>query len=192
MRQPEQKSIRVLVRRRWAVGPVALVVLVALVVGVGITPAAWGEAACDISDLPCANSSSKCHIKFRNRTGVQEKTGCYGNSVAQATELRISAVDGNGKDLGNTLSIQAGATNTLNLEKKKKEGFSWIKVKPKGNKGVDRIDLSCEQVRSLLVEDAGCKVFVDATKPKGGEGEPVVNYVLAMSCNGNDLCIRGD
>lgn len=178
--------------------------MAALVLGAGLASAALAQEAapslgsnmmpdrtppeiCRIAQLDCAKSGSKCNIKFRNRTGVQEPTGCYGKSAAQATKVRVAAQDVNGKDLGNDLTIEAGATNTMNLENKKKTGFMSIRVSSPDNMLAKDVSLSCAQIKQILAKDATCKVYIDYNENSDKETD---KFHVALVCNGGEVCVR--
>ena len=140
-------------------------------------------AACDLTDLPCWGSNSKCNIKFRNKTG--EGSGAGGgtpwNQMSWAGKIRVVAKDSKDNRIGNTLTIDAGASKTINLDKK--SGFAHIDVTMVmvGGGTDSRILMSCKPIRAVLQRDDSCKVFYTTSG----------DYRLAYNCGGGDVVGAG-
>lgn len=78
------------------------------------------SAACDISQTKCALNGGKCNIKFRNRTADNQGSGGPTdlNQRSYAMTIKVKALKANGDTAGNVLTIDAGASKTMNIEKK--------------------------------------------------------------------------
>lgn len=142
------------------------------------SPFAMGSTAaqCDITTLPCWDGG-KCNIKFKNHTG--EGTGDSTDDLSQtssAMDIQIKAVDANGKKTGNSFKIIAGASKTMNLEKKYNKGFNEIRLIPVNNYKPDRATMSCQDVKKVLRGNGNCNVFFGYGKGQGGMG-------LGFSCD---------
>ncbi|MBI1181681.1 MAG: hypothetical protein GC201_14110, partial [Alphaproteobacteria bacterium] len=138
-----------------------ITILLAALVGLIATPALG--ASCDIQDLKCWGSGSKCNIKFLNDTG--SKSGSGGGSgydqSSRAATIKVQAQKDDGSKAGkNTLEILDQQSKTLNLDKK--DDFAQIKVWPTSTteKGRAGFVLKCDDVRNILTAGATCKVFM--------------------------------
>ena len=106
-------------------------VFVAFLLTAWMAPAAFAQsAACDLTNLDCWGKGKKCNIQFDNDTG--EGSGSGGGTgykqVTKARTIRVSARKPDGGRAGkNSLSINAGQSNTLNLDKK--NGFGYINIR---------------------------------------------------------------
>ena len=136
----------------------------AVCLAAGALAAPVASATCDISDTTCALDGSKCNIKFRNKTGDSGGSdGSSGlNQTSSAQTVLVKAIDESGNRLGNKLQIIAGASKTMNVEKKAKShsGFNAIRLTSKDYSGaVDGATMSCEDIKAVLNGNGVCKVF---------------------------------
>lgn len=134
---------------------------------------AIAQQACDITDLDCWGEDKKCNIKFRNKTG--EASGSGGGTpytqFTQAASIKVMAVDEAGEKVGQSLKILAGATKTLNLDKK--SGFDRIKIQNTTDISANYKNvatLHCEDVRTILIGTGKCKIFAGKTKDDKNKG----------------------
>jgi hypothetical protein len=157
---------------------VLLAGLISLVVPVAVSAA----AVCDITDLPCWGKGSKCNIKFSNNTGKASGSGGgtgYRQYSAAAT-TKVKAVKENGNRAGkNSLEILAGATGTLNLDKK--SNFNGINIVATTIDGTPEVTLTCEQVRQVLAGSGKCKLFITGSSGK-----------MAFNCDRANVTGKGD
>lgn len=146
----------------------------------GITPTA--SAQCDISQTKCALNGGKCNIKFRNRTG--DANGSDGGTpldqTSSAQTIKVSARESDGSKAGNALSITAGASKTMNLEKTKKQDFQTIRIEVPANTQVRRAVMSCADVQAVLNGNGTCKVFHGETPTSWAE----IEFALGYQCDG--------
>ncbi len=159
---------------------------VSLIVAALAVSAGPAQAACTITDLPCWGPGKKCNIKFRNKTGESSgsDTGAY-NQETRAKTLKIRSEDANGARVGsNTLSILAGASNTMNLDKK--DGFDHINIKAiaGGDKGDMVVDMSCKDIRATLQGSGTCKVYMHKVTPIGSN---TAKYYTSYNCDGGKV-----
>ncbi|MFN3211802.1 MAG: hypothetical protein ACE37M_01740 [Henriciella sp.] len=140
----------------------------ALVAGAAIAPA----SACDITDLPCWDGG-KCNIKFKNHTAKSSGEGDPSVSQSSSAQtIRVTAKTSDGKKTGNAFSITAGASKTMNLEKKK--DFSFVRITSE-NSGVHAISMQCGAIRNTLLGNGNCNIYYGF--------EPSVRSTLAYSCD---------
>jgi hypothetical protein len=151
-------------------------VLIVSAVFAATTPV-LAQSACDITDLSCWGSGKKCNIKFLNQTGKGSGAGgSQYNQVSWAATIKVLAVKPNGTRAGsNSLSILAGQSKTINLDKKK--GFDRIKVyTTTAKKGTMMIP--CADIRATLTADNNCRIFADLVEEENSY------YYLAYNCGG--------
>ena len=146
----------------------------------GSPPVSMSAAAqCDITSLPCWDGG-KCNIKFKNHTG--EGTGHSTDELSQtssAMNIQIRAIDSAGNKVGNSFKISAGASKTMNLDKKYNKGFNAIQLIPVANSVPDRATMSCSAVKNVLLGNGNCNVYFGYRKGEAGSS-------LGYSCdNGN-------
>ena len=151
----------------------------------GAFAAPMASATCDISDTKCAVNGGKCNIKFKNRTG--DTGGSDGSSnisqTSSAQTVVVKAVKKNGDKAGNKLTIVAGASNTMNLDKKANKNFDYVHISSDAHGGVVySATMACEDVTAVLNGNGTCKVF-HGTKTKGA----TVNYFLGYQCDGGNV-----
>lgn len=148
-----------------------------------LAPAAF--ASCDISETKCALNGGKCNIHFKNKTG--ESTGSAGGTVLSqetgAQIVRVKAVKENGNTAGNALTINAGAKNTMNLNKKSKRGFAKIRITSVGRWDVEGVTLGCENIKEVLDGSGICKIF----HGYGPNGYGMDTQQLGYRCDGGDV-----
>jgi hypothetical protein len=136
--------------------------------------------SCDLSELNC--DQVKCNIHFTNLTGVNESTCKKGNSYSNAFTVKVKARDDKGKTLGNTLSILAGAKNTMNLSNSAKANVSSIKAGGKGN--FTGGTLTCDDIKTVLKGSGKCKIYANR---EGYSDIAPYGYVY-FDCSGGDVC----
>jgi len=104
----------------------------------------------------------KCNIKFKNLTSE----GCCinGDQTAQPATIKVSARKADGSRAGgNTLSITAKSSKTLNLDKKK--DFNSIRVvRLTKVTGYKRDTLECEDIKTILKGNGVCRVYVAGSR----------------------------
>lgn len=150
-----------------------------------IAAAPVASATCDISQTKCAKEGSKCNIKFRNQTGVSSGSG-GGTKLKQtssAQTVKVKAVKDNGNSAGNSLTINAGANNTMNIDKKAKNNFTKIRITSPAMTRVDGVTMSCTDVQAVLNGTGKCKIF-HGEPPYGSEK---LQYQLGYNCDGGNV-----
>ena len=142
----------------------------ALTAGAGTASA----ETCDLTSLPCWENG-KCNIKFKNHTGKSIGMGPTGVLQSSfATTIRVSARKDNGDKTGNAFSIIAGASKTMNLEKKK--NFSKVRVSAPGS-SISGATLECPIIQSVLRGNGNCNIYY---------GERGSEQTLAYSCDNRE------
>jgi len=161
---------------------IRLVALSTLALG-ALAPAAF--ASCDISDTKCAVTGSKCNIHFKNVTaaGSGSDHGTHLSQQTQAQSVKVKALKQNGHTAGNVLTIDSGASKTMNLDKKAKKHFAKIRITSPGMASVQGVTMECDQVREVLNGNGSCKVFV-GYPPYGDE---YLDYQLGYKCDGGNV-----
>ena len=156
--------------------------MICLMAGVAAPSA---SADCDITDTKCYQNGGKCNIKFRNVTshtnGSGANTALRQQSSAQI--IRVKAVKDNGKAAGNILNIEADTSKTMNLDKKFKKDFAWIRVSSPTMSSVDGVTLSCSEVKIVLNGNGTCKIF-NGARHQGGLN---YDYQLGYRCDGGTV-----
>ena len=153
-------------------------------VSAAIAPAASAE--CDISATKCAVNGGKCNIQFKNRTGdTGGSDGSSGlNQTSSAQTILVKAIDDDQDRVGNKLQIVAGASKTMNIEKKagKKNGFEGIKISSQDFGGsVGNVTMTCAQVQAVLNGNGTCKVF------HGVQSGSATKFSLGFQCDGGNV-----
>lgn len=152
--------------------------LSAILIGVFAAPVAIAQ--CDISQTKCALNDGKCNIKFINETGLNGKDkGTNLDRSSSAQIIRVKALKESGKTAGNALSINAGASKTMNLDKKANKSFDRIRLSSPTMNSVSGSTLSCASVQAVLNGNGTCKVFHGAPP----YGEENVEYQLGYRCD---------
>ena len=147
---------------------------------IGAFSAPIASAQCDISQTKCALNDGKCNIKFINETGLTGKDkGTNLNRTSSAQIIRVKALKENGSTAGNALSINAGASKTMNLDKKANKNFDRIRLSSPTMGRVSGSTLSCAAVQAVLNGNGTCKVF-HGEPPYGAES---VEYQLGYRCD---------
>lgn len=143
------------------------------------------SAECDISQTKCALNDGKCNIKFRNQTGIGSGSagGTKLDQTSSAQIIRVKAAKENGNPAGNVLTIEAGTSKSLNLDKKAKKDFARIRISSPTLASVEGVTISCEQVQTILDGNGTCKIF-HGTPAYGAEK---FDYQLGFSCDGGDV-----
>lgn len=144
------------------------------------------SAECDISETKCAVNGGKCNIKFRNKTG--DSGGSDGSSNldqrSSAQTIQVKAVDNDANRVGNKLQIVAGASKTMNIEKKagKKNGFDAIRLTSQDYSGaVESATMTCKDVQAVLDGNGTCKVF------HGVISGSATHFSLGFQCDGGNV-----
>ena len=147
------------------------------------TPVA--RAACDISQTKCALNGGKCNIKFLNHTGLgtgsAHRTDLHQKASAQV--IKIKAIEDDGGTAGNSLKIQAGASKTMNIDKKAKKDFAKIRITSPNMVTVEGVTMSCEDVQDVLNGTGTCKIFNGHTP----YGDDRVKYNLGFNCDSGNV-----
>jgi hypothetical protein len=143
------------------------------------------SATCDISDTKCALNGGKCNIKFKNRTG--DTGGSDGSSnidqTSSAQTIVVKARKDNGNKAGNKLTIVAGASNTMNFDKKADKNFEDVLISSQAYGGaVKSVSMSCEDVKAVLNGNGTCKAF-HGQKSKGA----TIKFFLGYQCDGGNV-----
>ena len=162
----------------------------ALIAGLALATASafvapMASAECDISQTKCALNDGKCNIKFRNQTGISSGSG-GGTKLDQTSSaqiIRVKAAKENGKPAGNVLTIEAGTSKSLNLDKKAKKDFARIRISSPTLASVEGVTITCAQVQTILDGSGTCKIF-HGTPPYGDEK---FDYQLGFSCDGGNV-----
>ena len=143
------------------------------------------NAACDISQTKCALNGGKCNIKFRNQTGIGGGSdgGTKLDQESSAQIIRVKAAKESGKPAGNVLTIEAGTSKSLNLDKKAKKNFDRIRISSPTLSSVEGVTMTCAQVQQVLDGSGTCKIF-HGTPAYGGE---YFEYQLGFSCDGSNV-----
>ena len=148
-----------------------------------LSPAAF--AACDISETKCALNGGKCNIKFRNVTG-EDSGSAHGHPLKQTSltqTIKVKALKENGNRAGNALTIYAGDSKTMNLEKKAKKNFAKIRMASPNMETVKSKTMSCDHVNAVLNGNGTCKVFYGYSLYR----EHAFEYELGYSCDGGKV-----
>ena len=143
------------------------------------------SATCDITQTKCWTNGGKCNIQFKNKTG--ESGGSDGtsnlNQTSSAQTITIKAKDSNGDKTGNKLNIYAGASSTMNIEKKYKKGFDKIQISSTDINMVNSVNMSCEEVIAVLEGNGTCKVFHGVVTNSASS----IAYYLGYQCDGGNV-----
>ncbi len=164
--------------------PVLIASLALGLIGTISVPAS--AQACDISDTKCAVNGGKCNIKFRNRTG--DANGSDGSSSinqrSSAQTVVVKAKKSNGDKAGNKLQIPAGTSKTMNIDKKANKNFQDIQISSQSNGfGVEKVTMSCNDVKAVLNGNGTCKVFHGQRRESKGE----YSFYLGYQCDSGNV-----
>lgn len=145
------------------------------------------NAACDISQTKCALNGGKCNIHFKNKTGDTHGSD-RSSSLKQlpfAQTVIVKARTEAEKKIGNKLTITAGASKTMNVDKKSKKDFQDIRIYSKdfAKKPVRSIILRCEDIKAILNGNGTCKVFYGSRT----QDLLIFKYGLGYQCNGGKI-----
>ena len=143
------------------------------------------SATCDISDTKCAVNGGKCNIKFKNRTG--DTGGSDGSSnidqTSSAQTVVVKARKDSGDKAGNKLTIVAGASNTMNFDKKAGKNFEDVRISSDAYTGaVYSTTMTSEEVKAVLKGNGTCKIF-HGQKAKGA----TIDFFLGFQCDGGNV-----
>jgi hypothetical protein len=141
-------------------------------------------AQCDITKTKCWVQNGKCNIEFKNRTG--DSGGSDGssnlNQSSSAQTVTVKARKSNKDKAGNKLTIAAGASNTMNIEKKAKKNFADIQLLPSVN-GVNGTTMSCDDIVAVLDGNGTCKVFHGYVSNSTTKTKRILGY----QCDGGNV-----
>lgn len=142
------------------------------------------DAQCDISQTKCALNGGKCNIKFKNKTG--DSGGSDGSANidqrSSAQTVVVTARKANKNKAGNKLQIIAGASKTMNLDKKAKKEFEDIKIASQ-DLPVSPSQMSCEDVQAVLNGNGTCKIFHGKKSNAYGS----ITWYLGYQCDGGNV-----
>ena len=159
-----------------------------LVVATGLafsSPNAQAEEGCDISQTKCALNGGKCNIKFRNVTANHEGSGGPTDlsQRSYAMTIKVKALKANGNTAGNTLEILAGASKTMNIEKKANKNFAKIRIRSSSHRSEGGITMKCEAIKAVLNGNGTCKIFHGAPK----DVSETLAYQLGYNCDAGNV-----
>ncbi|MEL6377444.1 MAG: hypothetical protein AAFQ04_09630 [Pseudomonadota bacterium] len=143
------------------------------------------SAACDISETKCVVNGGKCNINFRNVTDQESGSG-GGTGLNQSSSvqgIKVKALKENGNTAGNTLTIEAGANKTMNIDKKAKKNFAKIRITSPNMVTVEGVTMSCQDVQAVLNGTGTCKIFNGHTP----YGDDRVKYNLGFNCDSGNV-----
>jgi len=148
------------------------------ILGLAVTPNA--VAQCDITHTDCWKNGGNCNIKFKNKTGDSGGSdgGTNLDQRSSAQTVVVKAKRSNGNTSGNKLSIVAGASNTMNMEKKYKKDFDTITIASQDFGMVRNAKMSCNEIVSVLNGNGTCKIFHGAVT---GSGK--LQFYLGYQCD---------
>ena len=149
---------------------------------ISVSPSAF--AACDITQTKCWLNDGNCNIEFKNKTG--DTGGSDGSSnlsqTSSAQTITVKARKSDKDKAGNKLTITAGASNTMNIEKKAKKDFADIQLMP-SVKGVNSTVMSCDHVQAVLDGNGTCKVFHGYSTNSATSSDRYLGY----QCDGGNV-----
>ena len=143
------------------------------------------SAQCDISQTKCALNGGKCNIEFKNKTG--DSGGSDGGTAldqrSSAQTIVVKAKKPNDNTAGNALSIDAGASKTMNIDNKADKNFEHLKISSKSYNGmVGSVDMSCGHVIKVLDGNGTCKVFHGFNN-----GSDISSFFMGYQCDGGNV-----
>ena len=135
---------------------------------------------CDITTEKCWDGG-KCNIKFKNHTGEGggDAAGLELDQSSLAQTIKVQAVKDNGDSAGNTLSIAAGASNTMNIENKYEKNFDRIRIK--SGTADKSVSMKCGDVKAVLRGNGNCNII------RGRSKDTDIDYTLAYSCDNGEV-----
>lgn len=145
------------------------------------------SADCDITTTKCYKNKGKCNIKFRNMTDKVGGSDSDSNLDQRASPqiIRVKAVKDNGKAAGNIINIEAGASKTMNIDKKWNKDFATIRMSSPNLANVDGVTMSCEHVLLVLNGNGTCKVFHGLRERRKDDRK--YKYQLGYQCDSGNL-----
>ncbi|MEM6555238.1 MAG: hypothetical protein AAF642_05145 [Pseudomonadota bacterium] len=150
-----------------------------------LTLAPTAIAACDITQTKCWVNGGKCNIQFKNKTG--DSGGSDGdsnlNQTSSAQTITVKAKDSSNDKTGNKLNIVAGASKTMNIEKKAKKGFEYIQLESADFGQVNYSRMSCEEVQAVLNGNGTCKAFHGAVTNSAS----AISFYIGYQCDGGNV-----
>lgn len=148
-----------------------------------LAPSAF--ASCDISGTKCAVNGGKCNIKFRNVTADNSGSD-FDTDLTQQTQaqtVKVKTLNDNGHKVGNALTIDSGASKTMNLDKKAKKAFAKIRIASPAMTRVKSVTMECDHIRAVLNGNGTCKVFLGYPP----FGDQTLNFQLGYQCDGGNV-----
>ena len=107
-----------------------------------------------------------------------------GMLTPSAQEVNVKARKRNGDKAGNKLIINAGASGTMNFDKKAKKNFQDVRLYSKMNRGhVGSIIMSCEEIVTVLDGSGVCKIFQGYRHNSKSSKE----FFLGYRCDGRSV-----
>jgi hypothetical protein len=97
--------------------------------------------------------------------------------------VKLKAKDINNNTLRNTLTILAGAKNTMNLSNGAKADVSEIGLSGTTEDFRGTL-LTCDEIRTVLKGSGKCKIYLHKT---GGSALNPYGYIF-FDCSGGDVC----
>ncbi|MEO0608671.1 MAG: hypothetical protein AAFY82_10605, partial [Pseudomonadota bacterium] len=152
-----------------------------------VLAAPTASAECDISQTKCAVNGGKCNIKFRNHTGKLDGSG-NGTKLTQtssAQTVKVRALKENADSAGNALTINAGASNTMNFDNKAKKKFEKVRISSPAMAAVEGATMNCANVVAVLNGNGTCNIF-HGVKPER-DTDNKGRYQLGYSCDGSSV-----
>lgn len=148
-----------------------------------ITIGSMAVAQCDITHTDCWKNGGKCNIEFKNKTGDSGGSdgGTNLDQRSSAQTIVVKAKKSNGKTSGNKLNIVAGASNTMNMEKKYKKDFDTITIASQDFGMVGNAKMSCNEIVSVLNGNGTCKIFHGVVT-----GSAKMKFYLGYQCDGGN------
>nr|WP_070960705.1 hypothetical protein [Hyphomonas sp. Mor2] len=150
-----------------------------------IALAPTASATCDITQTKCWINDGKCNIKFKNKTG--DSGGSDGtsnlNQTSSAQTITVKAKDSSNDKTGNKLNILAGASKTMNIEKKAKKDFDYIMLESADFGSVRSSKISCEEILEVLDGNGTCKAFHGAVTNSAG----AIAWYIGYQCDGGNV-----
>ncbi|MEM9179294.1 MAG: hypothetical protein AAGA89_06265 [Pseudomonadota bacterium] len=143
------------------------------------------SATCDITQTKCWINGGKCNIQFKNKTG--DSGGSDGdsnlNQTSSAQTITVKAKDSHNDKTGNKLNIVAGASKTMNIEKKAEKNFDYIQLESADFGEVRSSRMSCEEVQAVLNGNGTCKAFHGGIANNAG----AIAFYIGYQCDGGNV-----
>ncbi|MEO0608045.1 MAG: hypothetical protein AAFY82_07420, partial [Pseudomonadota bacterium] len=82
------------------------------------------------------------------------------------------------------LTIDAGASNTMNFDKKAEKKFEKVRISAPTSATVDSVTMTCERIVAVLNGNGTCNIFHGAKQPNHTDKN---DYQLGYSCDGGNV-----